>query len=150
MKKGFGLLEVMAAAVVLGFLIVGLNLLQKGNREAVLRIRTRDAAQIIAQNFIDNLSQQGISSVGITDDAGKDTTVLYKWEGNNSTIVDERTYTIKYKIKVVEDLNSTERSNYTKNAGTDTTHSTAKKVELEVSWPFKNSTQHINVSRVIK
>ena len=152
MKKGFGLMEVMIAAVVLGFLVIGLNRLQAGNREAVLRVRTRDAAQIVAQNFIDGLSRQGVSSVGMTGNDGKDTIVSYKWEGNNGKIVDERPYTINYKINVVEDLNSTERSNFTKNDKADTTFSPAKKVDLKVKWTFKSKkdTLSINVSRVIK
>jgi len=155
MKKGFGLMEVMIASVVLGFLLVGLNLLQKGNREAVIRIRTRDAAQIIAQNFIDSLSRLGISSVVEDGDAEKTKTIEYVWEGNNKQIIDKRTYTIKYKIKAVEDLNSIESSDYARervknNPNDDIVSVSAKRVELEVSWLLKNTPLSIKEERIIK
>jgi len=152
MKKGFGLLEVMAAAVVLGFLLIGLNLLQKGNREAVIRIRTRDAAQIIAQNFIDSLSRLGISSIDTTDNNGKNTNVTKKWEGNNGKIIDERTYEINYKIKAVENLKSIDSSDYAKYNSSDvnTVRMSAKRVDLTVSWLFKNTTLKIKEERIIK
>jgi len=151
MKKGFGLLEVMIASVVLGFLLIGLNLLQKGNREAVIRIRTRDAAQIIAQNFIDSLSRLGISSIDTTDNNGLKKTVSYEWKGNNEKITDKRNYDINYKIKPVKDLNSIESSDYARARGTgDTVSVSAKKVDLTVSWPFKNTTLKIKEERIIK
>jgi len=150
MKKGFGLLEVMFAAVVLGFLLVGLNLLQKGNRDAVIRIRTRDAAQIIAQNFIDSLSRLGISSVDTT--SGKDTTVFYEWKGNNEKITEKRSYNINYKIEIVDDLKSVDSSDYVKYNPSDvnTVHISAKRVTLTVSWPFKNTPMSIKEERIIK
>jgi len=151
MKKGFGLLEVMISAVVLGFLLIGLNLLQKGNREAVIRIRTRDAAQIIAQNFIDSLSRLGISSV---ENGTK--TIDYEWKGGNEgKIIDKRTYTIIYKIEAVENLNSIESSDYARervknNPNVDTINVSAKRVTLTVSWPFKNNNLEIKEERIIR
>jgi prepilin-type N-terminal cleavage/methylation domain-containing protein len=145
-KKGFGLLEVMAAAVVLGFLIVGLTRLQSGNREAALRIRTRDAAQIVAQQFLDSLSSIGINSitVGTPLQSSKD----YKWEGNQkntgeSGITSQVTYTII--ADITNEGTSDEKSNFKTE-----THTMAKKVNLTVSWPFKGSTQSISLSRIIK
>jgi len=152
-KKGFGLLEVMAAAVVLGFLLIGLNLLQKGNREAVIRIRTRDAAQIIAQNFIDSLSRLGISSVDTTGNNDLEKTVDYTWKGNNDKITDKKTYTIKCKIKAVKDLESVESSDYARartDPNVDTVHVSAKRVNLTVSWFFKNTPLKITEERIIK
>jgi len=144
MKKGFGLLEVMISAVVLGFLLVGLNLLQKGNREAVIRIRTRDAAQIIAQNFIDSLSRLGISSV---KDTTKKDTVYYEWIGSN----DKKLYTRDYTIGAVENLKSVESSDYARNIqNVDTVHISAKRINLTVSWLFKNTTMSISEERIIK
>jgi len=142
-NRGFGLLEVMISAVVLGFLLVGLNLMQKGNREAVLRIRTRDAAQIIAQNIMDSLSRLGIESIK-TDNA----TVDKEWEGNGGKIVDKRTYTIKWDV---ENINSIESSDYARSLGNgDTMRVSAKKVNLTVSWPFKTTNMEIKEERIIK
>jgi prepilin-type N-terminal cleavage/methylation domain-containing protein len=143
MKKGFGLLEVMISAVVLGFLLVGLNLLQKGNREAVIRIRTRDAAQIIAQDFIDNLSRRGISSV---PDNKVDTIIEYEWKGKNGEINSKVTYNLSATVSPVDILKSDESSDYAANNA----HIPAKKVELKVSWPFKNTTMSISEERIIK
>ncbi len=141
LKSGFGLLEVLVATVVLGFLIVGLNRLQLGNREAVLRIRARDAAQIVAQDFIDSLSRIGISSIPSEGD-----TIIgtrnYEWENKNGT-----TSKIEYTIggNVIAQDSSLETSNFA-----NTTHITAKKVDLKISWLFKNSEQSISVSRILK
>ena len=152
-RHGFGLIEVLAAAVVLGFLIVGLTRLQLGNREVVLRIRARDAAQIVAQDFIDSLSRQGISSIETGDipDIKKE----YEWTGQNNKndqnkITSKITYTIGGKIADEDALNSVERSNFTDATGADTTHFVAKKVDLTVSWLSKGSTQSISVSRILK
>ncbi|MDR1812998.1 MAG: hypothetical protein LBQ87_09255 [Candidatus Fibromonas sp.] len=148
-------MEVLAAAVVLGFLIVGLTRLQLGNREVVLRIRARDAAQIVAQDFIDSLSRQGISSIKTGDIPDKKKE--YEWTGQNSKndqskMTSKITYTIGGKIADEETLNSVERSNFTDTGaeGADTKHIVAKKVDLTVSWPSKGSTQSISVSRIIK
>jgi prepilin-type N-terminal cleavage/methylation domain-containing protein len=139
MKRGFGLLEVLVAAVVLAFLLVGLNTMQKGNREAVLRIRSRDAAQIIAQDFLDSLSRLGLSSiVGDEIIEGR----VYEWKGQNNM-----TASLEYTIdaKITETNTVTEQSNLE-----NLTHTTSKKIDLTVSWPFKKSTQSISMSRIVK
>ncbi|MCL2102153.1 MAG: hypothetical protein FWH22_10635, partial [Fibromonadales bacterium] len=118
MKKGFGIIEVVAAAVVLAFLLVGLNIMQKGNREAVLRIRARDAAQIVAQDFLDSLNRLGVSSVNT---GGLPIEKIYEWEGRGE-IVSRITYTINATIDYETALNSTERSEFTKITNADTTH----------------------------
>ena len=51
-KRGIGIMEVMVAALVLGLLYAAVSNLQKGNREALLRIRGRDGATEVAQNVI--------------------------------------------------------------------------------------------------
>jgi hypothetical protein len=53
----------MAAAVVLAFMLIGLSVLQKGNRESIIRVRARDNATIIAQDIIDSLSARGSASI---------------------------------------------------------------------------------------
>jgi Tfp pilus assembly protein PilV len=148
-KKGFGLMEVMAAAVVLGFLIVGLTRLQMGNREATLRIRTRDAAQIVAQQFIDSLSSVGINSIesSIIDPPIE---VEYRWHSKKAsdTITSKVIYTITGKISDMD--SSSEESKLSM----DTKHVMAKEVNLTVSWqPFQDKsrgTQNITLSRIIK
>jgi len=147
-KSGFGLIEVMAAAVVLGFLIIGLNILQKGNRESVLRIRARDAAEIVAQDFIDSLSRVGISFVntGAIEPLEK----IYSWKGNNGNINSEIAFTINGEITENETLQSVERSDFTNATKADTIHTPAKKIDLTVSWQFKNSPQSISKQRVIE
>jgi len=142
-RKGFGILEVLIAAVVLGFLLIGLNLLQKGNREAVLRIRARDAAQIMAQNFIDSLSALGISSVPMGD---METTKDYIWKGKSGDITSTVPYTIRATISDEPDLQAEEKSSY----AVANTHTPAKKVALTVSWQFKNATQSISEERILK
>ena len=54
-KRGFGIVEVLVAAAVLGFLYMAVLNLQSGNRDALLRIRGRDGATEVAQNIIDSL-----------------------------------------------------------------------------------------------
>jgi len=145
-KQGFGLLEVLVSALVLGFLLVGLNIMQKGNREAVLRIRTRDAAQIIAQDFLDSLSSLGIYSIGEKGDIITEKKV-YEWKGQNNT-----TASIEYDIKaeITETDEVKEQSNLIGTAVIK--HPISKTINLTVSWPFKNSAQpqSITVSRIIK
>ena len=139
MKRGFGLMEVLVAAVVLAFLLVGLNTMQKGNREAVLRIRTRDAAQIIAQDFLDSLSKLGISS--IPKDAIGPIEKSYRWEGAKNMAAD-----VKYTL----DATITENTVTEESKLGNVNYTTSKNIKLTVSWPFKKSTQSISVSRIVK
>jgi len=147
-KRGFGLIEVLIAAVVLGFLLVGLNNLQKGNREVVLRIRSRDVAQIIAQDILDSLSRLGASSIDITQAFEPK---IHKWEGQIGIV--PTTYSIT--AKEIEDPEgkdkSEESSKLIENTPTATgEHTISKNIELIVSWPFKNSMQSISMQRIIK
>ena len=59
-------MEVMVAALVLGILYAAISNLQKGNRDALFRIRGRDGATEVAQSVIDELSAKGLAS--FTDD----------------------------------------------------------------------------------
>jgi prepilin-type N-terminal cleavage/methylation domain-containing protein len=167
-KKGFGLIEVMAAAVVLGFLIVGLNMLQMGNRESILRIRTRDAANFVAQHILDSLGTIGINSL-VLDKADnkkvlfngdKDDSLLYKYdfEGKN-TGKSSVEYTVKVTLnddKGKEKEESTEftKATYRKNASDapsdKETNVYAKNLEANVSWKFRNSTQSIKMAKVVR
>jgi type II secretory pathway pseudopilin PulG len=139
MKRGFGIVEVLVAAVVLAFLLVGLNILQKGNREAVLRIRSRDAAQSIAQDFLDSLSRLGIYSISLGNI--KDT-INYEWKGLNNVVA-----SIEYIIDAnITENTVTEESKFDNNL----TYTSSKNIDLTISWPFKNSTQSIRMSRIVK
>ena len=62
-KRGFGIVEVLIAAAVLGFLYTALLNLQSGNRDALLRIRGRDGATEVAQSLIDSLGALGVASL---------------------------------------------------------------------------------------
>jgi type II secretory pathway pseudopilin PulG len=74
-------MEVLVATAVLGFLLAGLMILQRGNRDSLLRIRARDGANIVAQQAIDSLASLGIASVPAT--AGTPITFekVRTWEG---------------------------------------------------------------------
>jgi hypothetical protein len=135
----------MVAAVVLGFLIVGLARLQSGNREVAIRIRTRDAAQIVAQQFLDSLSSIGISSIPTGSGSS---TKDYIWQGNQKKTGESGiTSTVRYTINanIADELESNEISKLKTEK-----HVMAKKVDLEVRWDFKGSTQSISLSRIIK
>jgi prepilin-type N-terminal cleavage/methylation domain-containing protein len=157
-KKGFGLIEVMAAAVVLGFMIVGLNMLQMGNRESILRVRTRDAANFVAQHVLDSLGTIGINSLVLDKsnnkkvlfNGDKDDSLLYKYnfKGKNTGIS-----SVEYTIKVTlndEGTKAPEGTTFTKVSGGDGTNVYAKNLEANVSWKFKNSTQSIRMSKVVR
>jgi prepilin-type N-terminal cleavage/methylation domain-containing protein len=165
MKKGFGLLEVLVAAVVLGFLIVGLTRLQLGNRETILRIRERDAANIIAQHVLDSLGAVGINL--IADDV-LDIKIIDK----NNTVHNPRKYVFGGKedeksmnfyvnveylpstpgssgsnaIDVNTDLN--EASNFM--SSSSNTNTFAKNILATVSWKHKNSEQSIKMFKVLR
>ncbi|MCL2102118.1 MAG: hypothetical protein FWH22_10455 [Fibromonadales bacterium] len=149
-KKGFGIIEVLAASVVLGFLIVGLTQLQKGNREAVLRIRARDAAQLVATDVIDSLKRLGLSSVEITPTEFEKERVF---EGSGGSITSTVKYLVKVEVSRGEDdiYENTEQTSFTRNFNEDLLkYDYAKRVDISVEWEFKKSTQSIQISEVIK
>jgi prepilin-type N-terminal cleavage/methylation domain-containing protein len=147
-KSGFGLIEVLAASVVLGFLLVGLGILQKGNREGVLRIRARDAANFVAQHVLDSLGGAGLNSIipGGTDLIYEDS-VKYSFIGKNVGQV-----TVPYYVEVRLLPGGTIGSAH------DTTRLTAasgnfdysRSLEATVSWHHKNSRQSIRMAKVVR
>jgi len=168
MKKGFGLLEVIVAAVVLGFLIVGLNKLQTGNREGVLRVRARDAANFIAQHVLDSLGSVGLNSIKEKNPnaCGRNEPLVYCndnysyiFEGKGA--IEQR---IPYKVAVAlmpaPDANKFEAIDSTRFTSVKRTNPNtpsaeeknifAKSLEATVSWQFKNSTQSIKVAKVVR
>jgi Tfp pilus assembly protein PilV len=164
-KSGFGLIEVMLAAVVLAFTLVGLAYFQLGNREGVLRIRTRDVAQDIARQTLDSISALGIPSVRPTafHPGGKPDSfkVTHTWSGATGSIPVE--YTVS--IEVLE--NSPSSSSASPLQTRDSTFLTlsqpsssslahivnydyARNVTVTVKWPFKKTNQSIQVSGVVR
>jgi len=162
MKKGFGLMEVLVAAVVLGFMILGLNTLQKGNRDALLRVRARDAASFVAQHVLDSLGAVGLNSIEAKDqsDCKKklvvcDTAYKYNFEGKPQLDKSAKGITaeIEYKVEVELLANNSEKTQIIDKTNLKTTPDTttyAKNLEATVSWKFKNSTQSIKIAKVVR
>jgi len=158
MKKGFGLIEVLFAAVVLGFLVVGLTRLQMGNREGILRVRARDVASTIAQDVIDSISTIGSASVAAgtrkcndEDEATRDLCRLRTFSGLAGDME------VKYKVQVevtkvqgAEGKSGIKETGLTQATAIRVEHEFAKQVNVTVSWDFKQTTQSINISSVIR
>lgn len=154
-RSGFGLMEVLVAAVVLAFLLVGLNTMQKGNRESILRIRARDGANIVAQNVIDSISALGPASVAIATaqcpepfDENHDLCRVQEFAGTVSSKVP---YSVTVVVKKADSLQANEK--FIDEIGTNVfnvNHTIAKQVDVTVKWNFKNSEQSINVSSIVR
>jgi len=146
-KKGFGIVEILVSAAVLGFLYMAVLNLQGGNHDALLRIRGRDGAVEVAQQVLDSLKSVGLKA--IPSKANADTTfdvqaIRRSWArslGDSATI----TY---FPLVTVEAT-----SGYTSESTSQLEtiqHVYAKQVKVRVSWIFKGSTQSIEVSSVIR
>ena len=150
-KSGFGIVEVLVAAAVLGFLYVALLNLQGGNHDALLRIRGRDGATEVAQNLIDSLGALGVArlsdaSVGTS---GKITipNIERVWKGQPGVIEHDMKVIYEAEVTVSPDAeyrvqNTTPLQNVQ--------HVYAKRLDVKVSWQFKNSRQSITVSGVVR
>lgn len=158
MKKGFGILEVIVAAVVLAFMILGLNTLQKGNRENILRVRARDMANTIAQDIIDSLSALGPASVVVTRQGEcpavqnfEDLCRKRSFDGAAGNVSVDYAITIGVPA-VTNEQNAENQTNYSKVSSSSmvVAHQFAKQVDITVSWQFKKSPQSISVSSVIQ
>lgn len=67
-KKGFGIVEILVAAAVLGFMYMAILNMHGGNHDALLRIRGRDGAIDVAQQVLDSLKSIGIASIPSKED----------------------------------------------------------------------------------
>ncbi len=145
-KGGFGIMEVLVAIAVLGFLYVAVNNLQSGNRDTLLRIRGRDGAVEVAQQVIDSLSRVGIATL-----SKKDTISIPEisrtWKGQPGII--QHDMTVNYSAQVVLSPDSTFKSKSV-SAYDTVSHVFAKRLDVTVSWPFKSSTQSVSVSRIVR
>ena len=154
-KRGIGIMEVMVAALVLGLLYAAVSNLQKGNREALLRIRGRDGATEIAQNVIDSLRSVGLANYfdNKLEKEGTDKLVLdpihttRSWKGQPGIV--QYTITVPYTVNVEVSRDSTFLARHP--SWLDTVeHVYAKRLDVLVSWPFKFSTQSISISSIIR
>lgn len=146
-KKGFGIVEILVAAAVLGFMYMAVLNLQGGNHDALLRIRGRDGAIEVAQQVLDSLKSVGIASIpskALTDTTFDVQDINRKWArslGDSATV----TYSSQVTVSATENYTSRSESNYE-----TVSHVYAKQVKVKVSWNFKGSTQSIEVSSVIR
>ena len=146
-KAGFGIVEILISSLVLGFMIVALNLLQTSNRDAIIRIRTRDGAVAVSQEVLDSLSAVGVASLQMPADGNK--IVLHRkreWEGKpgvygHKMAVD---YTVRIGISNDADYQEQNASYYR-----TTQHVYAKKVDIEVEWTYKGTPHSISMSTVL-
>jgi len=171
MKRGFGLIEVIVAAIVLAFLLIALNIIQKGNRESILRVRARDAANVVAQEVIDSISSLGSASVPVNTWACRESEGVAQEEslcrtrvftGSVSRILKDTMnivmpYWVMVDVKPEDPLQVVnEQTSYLAALAPGSSnmlsvrHQFAKHVEVTVNWKFKNSEQSINVSTVIR
>lgn len=144
-KKGFGIVEVLVSIAVLGFLYAALNHLQTGNRDALLRIRGRDGAIEVAQQVIDSLNNMGLAL--LREDTIRFEGISRTWRGQPGLISHDMT--VEYSALVLASPDSSflasDSSDYE-----NVSHVYAKRVLITVSWPFKNSLQSIQLSRIIR
>lgn len=148
-KKGFGITEVLISALVLGLLYVALGKLQVGNHDTFLRIRGRDGAVEVAQQVLDSLKTVGVAAIPSSPNAANDTTFVLdtiprSWERGLGGFV-----TVKYvptvTVSSTQDYIAENKSNYE-----TVRHIYAKQVNVKIEWPFKGTTQSINVSGVVR
>ena len=143
-------MEILVASLVLGFLFTALLQLQLGNRNALLRIRSRDAAIDVAQEVIDSLSNRSLDYLGGT----LDTTFLIDksrtWEGKPGSIqyANSVNYLVNASLSDIQE--NTEKTLY------DTvSHLYAKQLMVTVHWPCTQADSakckySISVSRILK
>ena len=157
-KQGFGIVEALIAAAVLGFMYMAILNLQEGNHDALLRIRGRDGATEVAQNLIDSLGALGIASLSDDKLKGADGSlhpievhnIVREWKGQPGTVTNTMKVVYDAEITVSPDAEYTAKTSSLL-LGTDSTeHVYAKRLDVKVSWLFKSSRQSITVSGVIR
>ncbi|MCQ2105298.1 MAG: type II secretion system protein [Fibrobacter sp.] len=147
-KRGIGITEILIASLVLGFLLTALLQLQESNRLALLRIRSRDGAVDVARDVMDSLSAIGISSLrGVGDDNEIKLQRSRSWEGQPGLVP----YTIKVDYDVTVKVSGDDLFHSTESSKFETIDNVfAKKIDVNVAWQFKGTTQSINVSGVLR
>ena len=151
-KKGFGIMEVLIAALVLGFLYMAVMSMQVGNRMTLLRIRGRDGAVEVAQHVMDSLRTVGLESLKSCekdDDDEKNFVKEVEREWARGNRVGGGSASIKYDVQIRIE-NEDEYSAESKSKFESVNNVYAKRVNVIVEWPFNGSTQSINVDGVIR
>lgn len=174
LKRGFGIVEVLIAAAVLGFLYMAVLNLQTGNRDALLRIRGRDGATEVAQNIIDSLGALGLAS--LSDDhlelcdneknpperfpscvceTGSHTLQNFIldsiiWKGQPGAIEHDMKVRYVASVKVSQDADYMAKTTSMLLGSDSIEHVYAKRLDVKVCWYFKQSVQSITVSGVIR
>lgn len=151
-KRGFGITEVLVAAAVLGFMYMAVMNMHGGNHDALLRIRARDGATEVAQNLIDSLGALGLASfsdANITNPMVIDS-IERTWSGQPGAVTNTIRVYYNAEINVSNDEEYTSKSSSMLLGSDSIKHVYAKRLDVKVSWRFKNSTQSITVSGVIR
>ena len=164
-KRGFGIVEVLVAAAVLGFLYMAVLNLQSGNHDALLRIRGRDGATEVAQNLIDSLGALGVGSLtdshlsACNDEANtycpcepgltlpNKILVSRIWKGQPGVVDHDMKVEYTATVTVSPDAEYEAQNSTMLNSAT---HVYAKRIDVKVCWHFKNATPSIKVSGVIR
>jgi hypothetical protein len=157
-KGGFGIVEALVAAAVLGFMYMAIMNMHGGNHDSLLRIRGRDGATEVAQNLIDSLGALGLASLydeNLKDGEGNIKPIIIDpivrtWQAQPGAVTN--TITVNYRAEITvsrDDEYKTKASSML--LGSDSIeHVYAKRLDVTVSWKFKNSTQSITVSGVVR
>ena len=151
-KRGFGITEVLVAAAVLGFMYMAIMNMHGGNHDALLRIRGRDGATEVAQNLIDSLGALGLArfnDANITNPIIIDS-IERTWAGQPGAVTNTIRVYYNAEIRVSSDAEFTSKNSSMLLGDAGVSHVYAKRLDVKVSWQFKNSTQSITVSGVIR
>lgn len=158
-KGGFGIVEILVASAVLGFMYIAILNMHGGNHDSLLRIRGRDGATEVAQNLIDSLSALGLANL-YDENLEKDASgnikpiiidpIVRTWQAQPGAITNTITVNYRAEIKVSRDDEYAAKNSSMLLGTNSIEHVYAKRLDIMVSWKFKNSTQSISVSGVIK
>ena len=148
-------------------MLIGLNSLQTGNREGILRVRARDAANFVAQHVLDSISAAGIKAIDKTTSVKSTCSTpptddliycepdyIYNFEGKPQ--LDKSTAGIKMETKyevqvfVSNDPDTKMVSNGDSSLFAGKSKTISQSVEAVVSWDFKKSRQSISMARVVR
>ena len=63
LQAGFGIVEALVSAIILGFIMMAVVQLQVNNRKFMVKTRQRDEATLIARELLDSLQYQGLKTL---------------------------------------------------------------------------------------
>ena len=120
-QNGFGLLEVLVAAIILGITIIALSKFQVDNRKAMVQTKNRNEAMVIAQDFLDSLQKMGLANINNGD---QDTLKVNRRAGFG------RVFSVASNISTHETIHSSGLA-------------ISKKVVIVVNWPSARGNSRI-------